>query len=118
MVYKDSKNAKIIKIFQQEVGALASKNIYPEVTILSYVVKLWAQLGKASCQIFFFENFFEWFYYLNVQDFVVDELNFWVWEESSFSGHLTRRESWFSIKYYVLNNYLCLLIEFYYWGIN
>jgi len=40
IVYKDSKNTKIIKIFQQKVGALASKNIYPEVTILSYVVKL------------------------------------------------------------------------------
>ena len=31
---------KIIKIFQQEVCALASKIIYPELTILSYVVKL------------------------------------------------------------------------------
>ena len=35
MVYKDSKEAKIIKIFQLEVGALASKIIHPEVTILS-----------------------------------------------------------------------------------
>ena len=40
MVYKDSKKAKIIKIFQLEVGALASKIIHPELTILSYVVKL------------------------------------------------------------------------------
>ena len=36
MVYKDSKKAKIIKIFQLEVGALSSKIIHPEVTILSY----------------------------------------------------------------------------------
>ena len=36
MVYKDSKKAKIIKIFQLEVGALASKIIHPEVIILSY----------------------------------------------------------------------------------
>ena len=49
MVYKDSKKAKIIKIFQLEVGALASKIIHPEVTLLSYVVKLRAQLGKAKC---------------------------------------------------------------------
>ena len=54
MVYKDSKKAKIIKIFQLEVGALASKIIHPEVTLLSYVVKLQAQLGKAKCQNFFF----------------------------------------------------------------
>ena len=40
MVYKDSKKAKIIKIFQLEVGALALKIIHPEVTLLSYVVKL------------------------------------------------------------------------------
>ena len=40
MVYKDSKKAKIIKIFQQEVGGIASKIIHPELTILSYVVKL------------------------------------------------------------------------------
>ena len=39
MVYKDSKKAKIIKIFQLEVGALSSKIIHPEVTILSYAVK-------------------------------------------------------------------------------
>ena len=62
MVYKDSKKAKIIKIFQQEAGALASKIIHPELTILSYVVKLWAQLGKI-----FYKNFFEWFCYLNMQ---------------------------------------------------
>ena len=48
MVYEDSRNAKISKIFQLEVGALVSKIIHPEVTILSYVVKLWAQLGKAK----------------------------------------------------------------------
>ena len=48
MVYKDSKKAKIIKIFQLEVGALGSKIIHSEVTILSYVVKLRAQLGKAK----------------------------------------------------------------------
>ena len=53
MVYKDSKKAKIIKIFQLEVGALASKIIHPEVTLLSYVVKLRAQLGKARRQNFF-----------------------------------------------------------------
>ena len=40
MVYKVSKNAKIIKIFQQEVGALALEIIHPEITILSYIVKL------------------------------------------------------------------------------
>ena len=40
MVYKDSEKAKIIKIFQLEVGALESKIIHPEVTILSYIVKL------------------------------------------------------------------------------
>ena len=53
MVYKDSKKAKIIKIFQLEVGALSSKIIHPEVTILSYAVKLRAQLGKAKRQNFF-----------------------------------------------------------------
>ena len=57
MVYKDSKKAKIIKIFQLEVGALASKIIHPEVTLLSYVVKLWAQLGKAKRQNFFLKIF-------------------------------------------------------------
>ena len=40
MVYEDSRNAKISKIFQLEVGALVSKIIHPEVTILSYIVKL------------------------------------------------------------------------------
>ena len=40
MVYEDSRNAKISKIFQLEMGALASKIIHPEVTILSYIVKL------------------------------------------------------------------------------
>ena len=53
MVYEDSRNAKISKIFQLEVGALASKIIHPEVIILSYIVKLWAQLGKAKRQKFF-----------------------------------------------------------------
>ena len=58
MVYKDSKKAKIIKIFQLEVGALASKMIHPEVTLLSYVVKLRAQLvGKAKRQNFFLKIF-------------------------------------------------------------
>ena len=57
MVYKDSKKAKIIKIFQLEVGALASKIIHPEVTLLSYVVKLQAQLGKAKRQNFFLKFF-------------------------------------------------------------
>ena len=61
MVYKDSKNTKIIKIFQQEAGGIASEIIHPELTILSYVVKLWAQLGKAKCQNFFSKIFFEWF---------------------------------------------------------
>ena len=40
MVYEDSRNAKISKIFQLEVGALASKIIHPEVTILNYIVKI------------------------------------------------------------------------------
>ena len=40
MAYEDSRNAKISKIFQLEVDALASKIIHPEVTILNYVVKL------------------------------------------------------------------------------
>ena len=40
VVYKDSKNTKIIKIFQQEAGGIASKIIHPELTILSYVLKL------------------------------------------------------------------------------
>ena len=62
MVYKDSKNAKIIKIFQQEVGALALKIIHPELTILSYVVKLWAQLGKAKRQNFFLKIFLSDFF--------------------------------------------------------
>ena len=57
MVYKDSKNAKIIKIFQQEVGALALRIIHPEIAILSYKVKLWAQLGKAKPQNFFLKIF-------------------------------------------------------------
>ena len=57
MVYKDSKNAKIIKIFQQEVGALALKIIHPEITILSYIVKLLAQLGTAKCKYFFLKIF-------------------------------------------------------------
>ena len=62
MVYKDSKKAKIIKIFQLEVGALSSKIIHPEVTILSYAVKLRAQLGKAKCQNFFLKIFFSDFF--------------------------------------------------------
>ena len=40
VVYKDSKNAKIIKKFQLKVGELASKVVLPESTILSYIVKL------------------------------------------------------------------------------
>ena len=56
-MYKNSKNAKIKKIFQQEVGTLASKSIHPEITILSYIVKLWAQLGKAKRQNFFWKFF-------------------------------------------------------------
>ena len=40
MMHKDSKNAKIVKIFQLEVGVLASKIIHPEDTILTYIVKL------------------------------------------------------------------------------
>ena len=47
MVVEHSKNARIIKIFQLEVVAFASKIINPEVTVLSYVVQLSAQLGKA-----------------------------------------------------------------------
>ena len=57
MVYKDSKKAKIIKIFLLEVAALSSKIIHPEVTILSYAVKLRAQLGKAKRQNFFLKIF-------------------------------------------------------------
>ena len=62
MVYKDSKKAKINKIFQLEVGALASKIIHPEVTLLSYVVKLRAQLGKAKRQNFFLKIFLSDFF--------------------------------------------------------
>ena len=62
MVYKDSKKAKIIKIFQLEVGALSSKIIHPEVTILSYAVKLRAQLGKAKHQNFFLKIFLSDFF--------------------------------------------------------
>ena len=62
VVYKDSKNTKIIKIFQQEVGGIASKIIHPELTILSYVVKLWAQLGKAKRQNFFLKIFLSDFF--------------------------------------------------------
>ena len=39
------------------MGALSSKIIHPEVTILSYAVKLRAQLGKAKHQNFFLKNF-------------------------------------------------------------
>ena len=62
MVYEDSRNAKISKIFQLEVGALASKIIHPEVTLLSYIVKLWAQLGKAKRQNFFLKIFLSDFF--------------------------------------------------------
>ena len=62
MVYKGSKKAKIIKVFQLEVGALASKIIYPEVTILSYAVKLRAQLGKAKRQNLFLKIFLSDFF--------------------------------------------------------
>ena len=62
MVYEDSRNAKISKIFQLEVGALASKIIHPEVTILSYIVKLLAQLGKAKRQNFFLKIFLSDFF--------------------------------------------------------
>ena len=62
MVYKDSKKAQIIKIFLLEVGALASKIIHPEVTILSYAVKLRAQLGKAKRQNFFLKIFLSDFF--------------------------------------------------------
>ena len=62
MVYEDSRNAKISKIFQLEVDALASKIIHPEVTILSYIVKLWAQLGKAKRQNFFLKIFLSDFF--------------------------------------------------------
>ena len=50
-VYKDFKKAKIIKLFQL---AFASKIIHPEGTVLSYVVKHSAQLGKAKHE----KNFF------------------------------------------------------------
>ena len=62
MVYEDSRNAKISKIFLLEVGALASKIIHPEVTILSYAVKLRAQLGKAKRQNFFLKIFLSDFF--------------------------------------------------------
>ena len=38
-MHKDYKNAKIIKIFQQKVGALALKNIYPDWDTLDQVQK-------------------------------------------------------------------------------
>ena len=62
MVYEDSRNAKISKIFQLEVGALGSKIIHPEVTLQSYVVKLRAQLGKAKHQNFFLKIFLSDFF--------------------------------------------------------
>ena len=62
MVYEDSRNAKISKIFQLEVGALASKIIHPEVIILSYKVKLLAQLGKAKRKYFFLKIFLSDFF--------------------------------------------------------
>ena len=62
MVYEDSRNAKISKIFQLEVGALASKIIHPEVIILSYIVKRRAQLGKAKRQNFFLKIFLSDFF--------------------------------------------------------
>ena len=62
MVYEDSRNAKISKIFQLEVGALSSKNSHPEVTILNYAVKLRAQLGKAKRQNFFLKIFLSDFF--------------------------------------------------------
>jgi hypothetical protein len=40
MIYKDSKNAKIIQILQLEGGALVSKVKWPGFTISRYVVKL------------------------------------------------------------------------------
>ena len=60
MVYEDSRNAKISKIFQLEVGALASKIIHPEV--ISYIVKLRAQFGKAKRQNFFLKIFLSDFF--------------------------------------------------------
>ena len=62
MVYEDSRNAKISKIFQLEVGALASKIIHPEAIKLSYIVKLWTQLGKAKRQNFFLKIFLSDFF--------------------------------------------------------
>ena len=48
MVYKDSKNAKIIQIFQLEGGALVSKVKWPGFTISCYVVKLQRLGGKGK----------------------------------------------------------------------
>ena len=48
MMYKDSKNAKIIQIFQLEGGALVSKVKWPGFTISRYVVKLQRLVGKGK----------------------------------------------------------------------
>ena len=48
MMYKDSKNAKIIQIFQLEVGVLVSKVKWPGFTISHYVVKLGDKRKYAS----------------------------------------------------------------------
>ena len=62
MVYKDSKNAKIMKTFQQEVDTYASKIIHLEIITLSHMVKFGAQLGKAKDQKKFLKIFLSDFY--------------------------------------------------------
>ena len=53
MMYKDSKNAKIIQKFQLEGGALVSKVKWPGFTISRYVVKL-QRLGGKIFEIWIF----------------------------------------------------------------
>ena len=62
MVHEDPRNEKISKLFQLKVDNLASKIIHPEVIILSYIVKLRAQLGKAKRQKIFLKIFLSDFF--------------------------------------------------------
>ena len=48
LMYKDSKNANIIQIFQLEGCALFSKVKWPVITISRYVVKLQRLVGKGK----------------------------------------------------------------------
>ena len=83
---KDFINARIIKKFQPEVGALASKVIWPRFTILSFLVKLPLLRGKAKRRKKFLKKSFECYFWHIVLEFAGYDLKFWVWENSIIFG--------------------------------